>query len=101
MQLFGYLDILSFVGTSRLILIGQVNRTGSKTRGSELLENNPQVSRLRGRPKKRSWNYVQTDINNCKITNWKDRETELTGRSQLKRLKSTLDCSDIEEVEEY
>jgi hypothetical protein len=82
-------------------LIGNVNRRGSKIRVSELLENIRQGSRLRGQPKNRWWKCVQTDINNCKITNWKDRETELTWRSLLKRHEPTLDCSDIEEVEEY
>jgi hypothetical protein len=56
-----------------MILIGHVNRRGSKITLSELLENNRHGSRLRVRPKNKWWNYVQTDINNCKITNWKER----------------------------
>jgi hypothetical protein len=41
-----------------------------------------------------------TNINKCKITNWKGGETELTGRSLLRRRRSALDCSNIEEEEE-
>jgi hypothetical protein len=67
----------------------------------QLLEDNPQGSRLRGQPKNRWWNCVQTDINNCKITNLKERsKTELNGRRPLKRRRSALGCSDIEEEEE-
>jgi hypothetical protein len=34
-----------------------------------------------------------TDINKCKIKNWKERsKMELTGRSPLKRQRSALNC---------
>ena len=47
------------------------------------------------------WNCVPSDVNKCKITNWKKRsKTELTGRSPLRRRTSSLDCSAIEEEEE-
>ena len=74
-QLFGDLDILLFVGISRLNWIGRVNRMDSKRKVSPVFSNNnPQGSRLRGRPKNRWWNcVVQTNINNCKIKNWKER----------------------------
>jgi hypothetical protein len=51
MHLFGYLDILSFRRISRLNWIGHVNRMGSKTNVSQVFKNNPQGSRLLGRPK--------------------------------------------------
>ena len=74
MQLFGDLDILSLVRVSRLKWIGYVNRMDSKRKVSQVFNNNPQGSRLRGRPKNRCRNFVQTDINNiCKIKNWKKR----------------------------
>jgi len=101
MQLFGNLDVLSFVRVRRLNWIGHVNRMDSRRRVSEVFNNNPQGSRLRGRPKNRWWNCVQTDINKCKIANWKrGKKTEWTGRSPLRRRRSTLDCSAVkEEVE--
>jgi hypothetical protein len=40
---------------------------------SQVFNNNPQGSQLRQRPKNRWWNCVQTCINKCKITNWKER----------------------------
>jgi len=73
MQLFGDLDILSFVRISWLKWIGHVNRMDSKRKVSQVFNNNPKGHRLRGRPKNRWWNCVQTDINRCKIENWKER----------------------------
>jgi len=46
MQLFGDLDILSFVRISWLNWIGHVNRMNSKRKVSEVFNNNPQGSRL-------------------------------------------------------
>ena len=71
MQLFGDLDILSFVRTSRLNWTGNVNRMDSKK--SQVFYNNPQGSRLGEGPKNRWWNIVQTDINKCKVINRKER----------------------------
>ena len=51
MQLFGDLDILQFVRTSRLNLIGSINRMDSKR--SQVFNNNPQGIRLGGGPKNR------------------------------------------------
>jgi len=49
--------------------IGHVNRTDSKRKVSQVFTNNRQASRLRGRPKNRWWNCVQTDINKWNIKN--------------------------------
>jgi hypothetical protein len=69
----GDLDILSFFRISQLKLIGHVNRMGSKRKVSQVFINNPQGSQLRGRPKDRWQSYIQTDINECNITNWTER----------------------------
>ena len=45
---------------------------------SQVLNNIHQRSGLRGRLKNR-WNCVQTDINKCKITNWKKRSKNWLG----------------------
>ena len=68
--LFGDLNILSFVRISWLNWIGHVNRMDSKIKVSQ---NKPEGSRLRGYPQNRCQNCVQTDINKCKIRNWKER----------------------------
>jgi len=68
-QLFGDSDILTFGRISRLNWIGHVNRMNSKTKVSQRFKNNPQGRRLRGRPKHRWWNCVQTDITKSKFTN--------------------------------
>jgi hypothetical protein len=47
------LDIFSFVRISRLNWIGHVNRTDSNRKVIQVINNNPQGSRLRGRPKNR------------------------------------------------
>jgi hypothetical protein len=69
MQMFGDLDILSFVRISRLKWIGHVNRMETKRTVSQVFNNNPQGSR----PRNRWWNCVQTAIKKCKINNWKER----------------------------
>ena len=51
-QLFGDLDILSLVRISWLDWIGHVNRGDSKIKVSQMFNNNPQGSQLRGRHKK-------------------------------------------------
>jgi hypothetical protein len=56
-----------------LNLIGHFERTDSKIEVSQVFSNNPQASRLRGRPKNRWWKYVQTAINKRNIKNWKER----------------------------
>jgi hypothetical protein len=44
---------------------------------------------------------VQTDSNKCKVNYWKEgQDKELTGGSPLKRRRSALDCSDVDEEEE-
>ena len=67
---------------------------------SQLFDNNPQGSRLRGRQKIRWCNCVQTGIHKFKITNWKEKsKTELTGISLLRTRRSALDCIVIAEEE--
>jgi hypothetical protein len=51
MQLFGDLDKLSFVRVSLLNWIGRANRMDCKGKVSQVFEDNPQGSRLRGRQK--------------------------------------------------
>jgi len=81
---FADLDILSFVRTSRLNRICHLNRMSSKRKVSQVFNNNPQGSRLRGRPKNRWWNYVRTDINKCKITNWKEVKNRAAWKKCMK-----------------
>ena len=73
MQLFGDLNILSFVRVLRLNCIGHVNSMDSKRGETQGCNNNPQGSQLRGRPKNRWWNHTQKDINTGTITNWRER----------------------------
>jgi hypothetical protein len=48
MQLFGDLDILSFVGIGWLKWVSHVNKMDSKRAVSQVFNNNPQESQLRG-----------------------------------------------------
>jgi len=43
----------------------------------QVFNNNPQGSRLKGRWKDRWWNCVETDVNECKMTNWKERSKNI------------------------
>jgi len=53
-------------------LVGRDNCTDSKRKESKIFNNNPQGRQLVGPPKNRWLNCVETDINKCKITNWKE-----------------------------
>jgi len=103
MQLFGDLDILSFVIVSRLTWIGHGNRMDSKRNVSQAFDNIPQGSRLRGQRTNRWWNCVQTGINNCQF---KSRKGRLRSRAALweKSIKETMVrivfCAIEEEEEE-
>jgi len=57
---------------------GHINKMYSKTEVSHVFYNNPQGSRLRGRPKNSLWNWVQTDSSKCKITDWKEKSKKRT-----------------------
>jgi hypothetical protein len=62
--LFVHLDILPFVRIFRLNWICHLNRMGSKRIISQVFNNNPQGSRLRGRPKTDGGiGYEQVSIN--------------------------------------
>ena len=70
----------------------------SKWKVSQVFNNNPLVCQLKGWPKNRFLNYVQPEINICKIKNWKERyKTELTGISSLRRQRSALNCTAIDD----
>ena len=61
-----------------------------KRKVSPLFNINPQGSRLRGRPKKKKkrwWNFVQTDINKCKITIWKEVKNRDDWEESIKEVK--------------
>ena len=99
MQPFGDVDILSFVRMGRLNWIGHVNRMDRERKVSKIFNNNPQRSRLSGRPKKNleemcTNNYAKLQVRKrCQIR-------ELTGGSPLRRRGSALDCSAVEEEAE-
>jgi hypothetical protein len=57
-QLFGDLDILSFVRKSLLSWIGHINRMNSKRKVSQVFKTNIQGNRLTGRSKNRLWGSV-------------------------------------------
>ena len=59
MQLLGDSDVLSFVIISRLNWICHINGMDIKRQESQLFNNNPQRSQLRGRPNNRWRNFVK------------------------------------------
>ena len=61
----------------RLNWTGHVNRMDSNGEVSQIFNDNPQGSRVRGRPQNRWWNCVQTDTNKYRIKNWKDRAKKI------------------------
>jgi len=59
-------------------LLHHKNEIISKRRVSEVFSNNPERSRLRGRPRNWWLNCVQTNIIKCKIANLKERSRNRT-----------------------
>ena len=84
-RLFGDFDILSFFRMYLLNWIGYVNRMGGTRKVSQVFNNNPQGSRIKGRSKNGWWNWLQTDINRCKIKNWKWRSKNRADREKFIR----------------
>jgi hypothetical protein len=85
MQLYGDLDIVSFIGINRLRWIGHVNRMGNKRLVYQVFATQPQGRRLRGRPKCRWWDCVYGDIRKCKIRNWEQRS--INREDQMRSIK--------------
>jgi hypothetical protein len=73
MQLYGDLDIVSFIRIHRLRWIVHVSRMDSKRMVYQVFANQPQGSQPRGIPKSRWWDCVFGDIRKCKIRNWEQR----------------------------
>jgi hypothetical protein len=73
-----------------------VSTMDSKTKVSRVFNNNPQGSRLRGRPKAEGGTVSIKILINTKLQIAKrSQKTEVTGRSPLRRRISALDCSTI------
>jgi hypothetical protein len=73
MQLYGDLDIVSFIRINRLRRIGHVNRMDNKRMVYQVFANQPQGRWPKGRPKSRWWVCVYSDIRKWKIRNWEQR----------------------------
>jgi hypothetical protein len=72
-QLYGDLDVVSFIRINRLRWIGHVDIMDDKRMVYQDFANQPQGSRPRGRPKYRWWDCVYGDTRKCKIRNWEQR----------------------------
>ena len=73
MNLYEDVDIISFIRLSTLRWIGHVNRMDKER---NIFYNQPQGIRVRGMPKNRWMDCVLSDIEKCKITNWKEQSRE-------------------------
>ena len=72
MNLYEDVDIISFIRLSRLRWIGHVNRMDKERKVYNIFYNQPQGTRVRGRPKNRWMDFVLSDIKECKIRNLKE-----------------------------
>ena len=95
-------DVPSFVRIRRLNWICLFNRTGSNRKVSQVFNNNPQESRLRGRPKNRWWNCIHTQILiNAKLQiGERGQKHRAAWERSVKGGKNALGCRTIEEEEE-
>ena len=97
MQLFGDLDILSFVRVSRLNWTGNGNWMDSKRKVSQVLLQYSSGKSTNRTTKKTDGGigYKQILINGNLRAGKGGQETELTGRRPLRRRRPVLDCSAI------
>jgi hypothetical protein len=61
---------------------------------SKVFDNNPEGSRLRGRPKT-NFGIVYKHINKCHITNWKRDQKRIWREKSIKEAKVRIGCSAI------
>ena len=77
MNLYKDVDIISFIRLSRLRWIGHVNRMGKERKVYNIFYNQPQGTRVRGRPKIRWMDCVLSDIKKSKIWKWKEQSRDI------------------------
>ena len=93
------MDIILFIRLSRLRWIGHVNRMDKERKVYNISYNQPQGTRVRGRPKNRWMDCVLSDIKKRKIRTFKEqsRDKGIWRRRSLKRRRPPLGCSATEE----
>jgi len=71
-------------------LIGHVKGIESRSNVSQVFHDNPRGSRLRGGPKHRWWNCVQTDIDKWKIKHWTEGSKNRVDWECIKEVKGCI-----------
>ena len=97
-QLFGDLDILSFVRKCRLNWIGHVNRMDSKRKVSQVFNREDHYED--DQKTDGAIVYKQILVKAQLQIGRRSQKTQLTGKSPLRRGRSMLDCNAIKEEEE-
>jgi hypothetical protein len=87
MQLYGDLDIISFIRINKLRWIGHVNRMDNKRFVYQVFADQSQGSRPRGRPKSRCWDC---DINLRSETGNTGRKIEKDWMRSIKEVKAHI-----------
>ena len=101
MNLYEDVDIISFIKLSRLRWIGHVNRMDKERKVYNIFYNQPQGTRVRGRPKNRWMDCVLSDIENTKLGTGRSSEgIEGYGGGPLWRRRPALGCSANDEEED-
>ncbi|PSN39476.1 hypothetical protein C0J52_10024 [Blattella germanica] len=67
MEMYGDLDVISFIRLNRLRWVGYVSRMDVNKKVHQVCYTHPEGKRLRGRPKNRWCDLVKDDKKKCKI----------------------------------
>jgi hypothetical protein len=93
-ELIENVDIVRFIKSRRIALVGHVMRMDDKRTRKRILQWKPIGKRIRGRPKKR-WIADIEDMQIMGIRRWRKQyvKKEQNGRESLRRIKTIVGCS--------
>ncbi|KAJ4446078.1 hypothetical protein ANN_12770 [Periplaneta americana] len=78
-ELYKESDLEAHIRCQRLRWLGHVTRMETTRKVKIVFNNNPDGTRLRGRPRTRWWNCVRVDVNRLGIRNWEELAMDREG----------------------
>lgn len=87
-------DLETHIRFQRLRWLGHITRMEASRKVKMVFNNNPDGTRLRGRPRNRWWNCVRADVDRFKITNWSELAMDREGwKRAMEEAKAHLGCN--------
>ncbi|KAJ4443479.1 hypothetical protein ANN_05151 [Periplaneta americana] len=93
-ELYKESDLEAHIRCQRLRWLGHVTRMETTRKVKIVFNNNPDGTRLRGRPRTRWWNCVRVDVNRLGIRNWRELAMDREGwKRAIEEVKAHLGCN--------